>query len=138
MYYAENEFRVYVPNYDSSACLWWTEKVRAVKRTFKVYVKITVCRGAANEAPNWENAIEWIERRHRGAVGYRIYKPSSAPSQFTLDMMVLGGMFEVAVHMQNSPWQRVSALMEEHHRILVAIDSRWVARKDSEVELPKY
>lgn len=132
--YGENTFRVPIPNYDSTMCKLWTAKFRKLRKIFKVNVHTVLSRGAAFEEPDWENAIEWIQRRHSGAVRYHLHKPSSAPRHFTPDMMVLGGMFLIAIEMKGKPWSKVKKVMEEQHRILVAINPKWEKRKDREVD----
>ncbi|KAK5127473.1 hypothetical protein LTR85_006812 [Meristemomyces frigidus] len=129
IFYGENDFRIPVPNYDSTICKLWTVKVRAVRRKYDIHIETSLSRGTGHEEPNWENAIKWLQRRHSGAVRYQMHKPSSAPKHFTPDMMVLGGMFAMAKELQDKSWSRVKKLMEEQHRILVAIDPRWEAKK---------
>ena len=43
----------------------------------------------------------------------------------TLDIVVVGGMFQLAQAMIFRPWKDVETLLEEQHCILVQIDPRW-------------
>lgn len=107
-----------------------TPKVKALKSRYKIRVNDSPTLGSGTDShPNWENALQWLQRRHSGAVSYTLFRPSQARANFTPDMLLLGAMFLLVAKMRDKPWGEVKELVEEHHRVLMAIDPRWTPRK---------
>ena len=122
--FAENSFVVTIHDYNVTGSEKWTDKMHAANQlgcpcSWK-------CGGSFSNTtvPNWMNLLEWMKGYHAGSVRNYIHRPSTMTG-LSLEYLILGGMFVVVESMKGQPWHEVDRVLQEHRRILAAVDARW-------------
>ena len=127
IFYYENNFYVPIPYYDSSVLVKWCAKLRLMHKRHQKAIDYNLKFGIGMAVPHWENLILWLKGYHDKDLdrGQHVYLPSEAPEDFTVDQMIVGGMFNIVLGMMFRPWVEVLKVLEEQHCILSRIDRRW-------------
>ena len=142
IYYLENEFGVFLVDWNSRPLLTWARRYAALVSLGCEDVKIRVTM-IGKGAPHWENLLQWLKWCHSGDLLDGLDTPSfleglDTPSGILKDNrryarmgsilqqdLQIALMFHTALTLKGISWCYVREILKEHHQILALLNSAW-------------
>lgn len=120
IFYTERKFKTIVQNQDSTLWIVGQRKGVLVFNEFDVGMHLET---VVYRSPNWKNLLVWLHRMHKAHLpcpfameGHIDNSPADAACY---------AMFVCVWKLRDLEWGRVEPILEEMHKVLVAIDPAW-------------
>lgn len=127
IFYAENDSRIHVPDYDCSALCKWNDLQLELNADDQAEAVVKNLGRLHITGASWPNLMTWLQRTHAGQLLLGPAPPAILVAVGVLSqvMHLIGFMGIVTRRSRDLPWSEVEKTFEYTRSSLIMIDEKW-------------